>query len=184
MNYSGITKRLIQSIMPGSNDIEAWLGMGEPGDEEHDSAMHEFFTRSRITRLHTGYFRPEDHLLLARYLDCLPELRFLSLDFDGKPTNNVLDALVATSVEGQEYSARCPKLQGLRLSEACIIQQSQAQLKRVVETHELTMLIFGERTYFVDESGSPHGDREIMDWLRERVDDVESDDISWFDLGA
>ncbi|KAG8717760.1 hypothetical protein FRC09_013698, partial [Ceratobasidium sp. 395] len=184
INYSGITKRLIQSIMPGSNDIEAWLEMGEPDDEEHDSAMHKFFTRSRITRLHTGHFKPKDHLLLARYLDCLPELRFLSLDFDSKPTNNVLDALVTTSVEGQEHSARCPKLQGLRLSEACITPRSQAQLKRVVETHELTRLIFGERTYFVNEPGSPHGDREIMDWLYERVDDVESNDLSWFSLGA
>ncbi|KAG8789948.1 hypothetical protein FRC12_013100 [Ceratobasidium sp. 428] len=184
MNYLGVTKRLIQSIVPGSNDMEAWLEMGELDDQEHDSAMHEFFTRSHVTRLHTGYFRPEDHLLLARYLDCLPELRFLSLDFDGKPTNNVLDALVTTSVEGQEYSARCPKLQGLRLSEACMIQQSQAQLQRIVKTHELTELIFGERAYFVDESGSPCGDSEIRGWLGERVDCVESNDLSWFDLGA
>ncbi|KAG8716588.1 hypothetical protein FRC09_015516 [Ceratobasidium sp. 395] len=183
-SYSGITKRLMQSIIPGSNDIEAWLEMGEPDDEEHDSAMHKLFTRSRITRLHTGYFKPEAHLLLARYLDCLPELRFLSLDFDGKPTNNVLDALVKLVAEVEGYSARCPKLQGLRLSEACIIQQSQAQLQRVVETHELTELIFGERTYFVDESGNRCDDSEIMGWLRERVNGLKSTSQTWFSLGA
>ncbi|KAG8791612.1 hypothetical protein FRC12_008674 [Ceratobasidium sp. 428] len=183
-SYSGVTKQLMQSIVPGPNDIEAWVEMGEPDDDEHDSAMHRFFTRSRVTRLHTGYFKPEDHLLLARYLDCLPELRFLSLDFDGKPTNNVLDALVIPVVEGEGYSARCPKLQGLRLSEACIIQQSQAQLKRIIETHEMRSLIFGERAYFVDESGNPCDDSEIMDWLRERVNDLKSSGQTWFSLGA
>ncbi|QRW11731.1 F-box-like protein [Ceratobasidium sp. AG-Ba] len=183
-NYMGVTKCLMQSIVPGSKDLEVWLEMGEANDEDHDSAMRKFCGRSRVTRLHTGYFKPDDHLPFTQYLDCLPELQALSLDFDGEPTNDILDALIVPG-EGEEFSARCPKLQTLRISEACIIPQSQVQLKRIVEAHELSSLILGDRAYFVDESGDHCDDAEIMEWLREKVREVEVDQsITWFSLGA
>ncbi|KAG8796633.1 hypothetical protein FRC12_013625 [Ceratobasidium sp. 428] len=178
-----VAKHLLRNIVPGARELEAWVDMGNPDDRDHDSALRAFFSRSRITRLHTGYFKAGDETRLAQYLDYLPELRLLSLDFNNEQTDDILEALVVPTEE-QEYRARCPKLQTLRLSEASIIPRSQDQLKRIVEKHELTKLILGDRAYFVDEDGTYSYNTELLEWISTRVPEVQSDSVSWFDLGV
>ncbi|KAG8725201.1 hypothetical protein FRC09_006035 [Ceratobasidium sp. 395] len=141
-SYSNSTKHLMRSIVPGSRELDVWGDMGRSDDKEHDLELRRFLRRSRVTCWHTGYFTPGDEVRLSQYLDHLPELRFLSLDFNLEPTYDILDALIAP-VEGQGYRARCPMLRTLRLSQGDISWQGQAQLKRAVECHNLTRLILG-----------------------------------------
>ncbi|KAG8795834.1 hypothetical protein FRC12_008987 [Ceratobasidium sp. 428] len=182
-SYSNSTKHLMRSIVPGSRELEVWVDVGSFDDGEHDLELRRFLRRSRVACWHTGYFKPGDEVRLSQYLDHLPELRFLSLDFNLDPTHEILDALIAP-VEGQGYRARCPMLRTLRLSQGDINLQGQAQLKRVVDCHSLNRLILGDSVCFVDEFGRRCDNKEILDWLHAKVHAVESSRVSWFELGA
>ncbi|KAG8724484.1 hypothetical protein FRC09_018086 [Ceratobasidium sp. 395] len=182
-SYSNFTKHLMRSIVPGSRELEVWVDVGSFDDGEHDLELRRFLRRSRVTCWHTGYFKPGDEVRLSQYLDRLPELRFLSLDFNRDPSHDILDALIAPA-EGPGYRARCPMLRTLRLSQGDINSQGQAQLKRVVDCHSITRLILGDSVRFVDEFGRRCDDKEILDWLHARVLAVESSGVTWFELSA
>ncbi|KAG8795833.1 hypothetical protein FRC12_008986 [Ceratobasidium sp. 428] len=179
-DYLGVTKRLLQSIIPGACELEAWIDMGLPADEEHDSAIRKFLERARVTRLHIGYFNHGDELRLARYLDYLPELQVLSMDFNGEQTSNILAALISLD-EAQSYRPRCPKLHTLRLSEARIIPQSQDQLKKIVECHDLKRVVLGYGANFINEDGAYNNS---LEWIRGHVPNVESSGVSWFEFNV
>ncbi|KAG8782529.1 hypothetical protein FRC12_020696 [Ceratobasidium sp. 428] len=175
-DYLGVTKCLLQSIVPGACELEAWIDMGLPADEEHDSAIRKFLGCARVTQLHIGYFNHGDEVRLARYLDYLPQLQVLSMDFNGDQTSNILAALISLD-EAQGYRPRCPKLHTLRLCEAHIIPQSQDQLKKIVECHDLKRFFLGCGAVFVDEAG-------VYELICARVPEVESNDVEWFDFGG
>lgn len=168
---STVHKHLFRSITPGVCELDLRFNLPDINDAEYNHAALNFFRRSRIACLHMVCFTSATAPLLAQYLDYVPNLRTLRLNFIHNMKGDSLDALNVLGDGG--YRARCPRLQTLCLLSANIAPQAQAQLMEIIKTHNLTELVFACGSCFVDESGKPSGADEILAWLQARVARVE-----------
>ncbi|KAG9075849.1 hypothetical protein FS749_012443 [Ceratobasidium sp. UAMH 11750] len=146
--------------MPGDQELDVRVDMPGPHNHELNASMHALFHRSHVTQFVAWSLLPDCSSQLAGYLDCLPELQALVLDY----SMGAYGSLAALVVENEgRIQARQPGLRTLGVLAGKFDSNAQDWLGRIVSTHHLSELRFGFSTRVV---AGPNGGRDLEGMLR------------------
>ncbi|KAG9084856.1 hypothetical protein FS749_004897 [Ceratobasidium sp. UAMH 11750] len=164
-------QRILSALEPGSHGLEVRLDLPDQSNSDCIATLQAFFQRSNVTHLFLQNLRHSSKLQLADYLDCLPGLQVLALNCAKDTCCDSLGALFVET-EGERVVAKCPGLRALQIINGFI---SQRQLKRVVQCYRLREMIFGGYIEFTVAGSEDMAVKELLDWLRLRVEKVVYD---------
>ncbi|KAG8714853.1 hypothetical protein FRC09_017177 [Ceratobasidium sp. 395] len=163
-------EKLLSVLEPGRGESELNLALMlltnlGPG---YPRGVQRFLERANVTRLDLKDLRPQDMWLVSDYLERVPHLRVLCLNFVTKNNDSTTFDALTTTGYGGETCARCSNLQTLTISNVTISSRAQMKFKRMVEAHRLSKLVLGHGTIIW--SGKVISNSEqFLDWLRRRI---------------
>ncbi|KAG8775149.1 hypothetical protein FRC12_001649 [Ceratobasidium sp. 428] len=166
-------RKLVSVLNPGTLELEVQLNfsVGDPLGSE--STIEALLQRSYVSRLVVRDSAQSDTQELIGYLNCLPDLRVLVLDFAKDYLSVTFDALLKRDFDGT-IVARCPSLQALQILGGVVNSQAQHQLIQVIKTYSLEELAFKYRTSFFCNPGDLDMNG-LFEWARRRVQNVVYD---------
>ncbi|KAG8728062.1 hypothetical protein FRC12_022049 [Ceratobasidium sp. 428] len=162
---SGALPILLSILVPGSLEVDVRLVLDMQIDRTSSAAIQSFLKRANITRLSLSGGPIHGTSWLGEQLDCVPKLQLLALERGIFDSWDILDALMLPTTEGN-FGARCPNLRLLRMDGGAVNLREYSQLKRVVECHQLSTIIFGDETIVIWIR------KEVIEWLRQRIGKV------------
>ncbi|QRV89186.1 pyrolysin [Ceratobasidium sp. AG-Ba] len=168
-----VSEVLFSTIAPGRPGLQLSLSMPEVEDQRYQDSVCRFMECSHVTELSLHELCPyRDDSILAQYLDCLPELRSLSLDISEDRSGRLLDALVV-SIDQNEYRARRPTIRTLTIISGLADSLAQQRLKRIVIAYSLKELV-APGWFLYEYKNSARDDGESLEeWLRKHIETVQ-----------
>ncbi|KAG8777098.1 hypothetical protein FRC12_000555 [Ceratobasidium sp. 428] len=167
------SRKLVSVLNPGALELEVQLNFSGGDPLESESTVLELLRRSYVSRLVVRDLAQSDTQELIGYLNCLPDLRVLVLDFAKDYRSVTFGALLKRDFDGT-IVARCPSLQALHILGGVVNSQAQHQLIQVVKTYPLEKLVFKYATSFFCNPGDLDMNG-LFEWARREVQNVVYD---------